>query len=107
MVTLEAKVNQVKAWFLEGQTAADIGEAIAHHFPNDTAAALLAAAADSFAGSARFSATAMFGFIVEATREVFRAAFAAADYSTALRALKQLNELCGNAPDDEEEDEEE
>lgn len=97
----------MKKWFLEGQTAADIGEAIAHHFPGETAAALLAAAADSFARSSKFSEAAMFGFIVEATREVFRSAFAAADYATALRALKQLNELCANAPNDEEEGDDE
>lgn len=106
-LTLEQKVSQIKQWFLEGQTAGHIQEAIAHHFPGDTAAALLAAAADSFAGSAKFSEAAIFGFIFEATREVFRCAFAAADYATALRALKQLKELSADAPNDEEDDEEE
>jgi hypothetical protein len=97
-------------WILEGNTPHDVKEAIATEFPNDDAAELLSHVVFGLKESARVPNAVVVGWCFEATRDLFRRSLAAADYPTALKAVKQLADLSRtrtNVPDaDDEEDHE-
>lgn len=87
-------LREITKWILEGQSEADILDAVASFWPNAQAQPLIMGAVQQLAeAGARVNGDLIKGFAMEGTREVYRKALEVGDHQIALRALKQLVEL--------------
>jgi len=103
------KVNQVLKWVLDGQSRADIVEAVEKHFPGEEPGALLAAVMIAFeTTAANFNADVVAGWCFEAYRDLYRRMVDTGDYAGAMKAAKLMLELArDHVPNDDEESERE
>jgi len=88
-----AEVDQVVKWALQGVTQNDLREAVEQPFPGKRPELLLAAATKEFEAAGKADRTAIRGFCFYASRDLYRRALEIGDFATALRAIKQLDDL--------------
>lgn len=86
-------VQQVIKWVVDGMSEYDVANAISVQFPGIKTADVFAAAMIHFERSGTFDANVVTGWVFESTKEVYRRALEAGDFSTALRALGQIGKL--------------
>lgn len=98
------QVSQVEKWIVAGSSSDDVADAIRSNFPGSDPATLMLAAMARFRDVANFEPSIVLGFVFEGVREVYRRANEAADYSTALRALKQLEGMARYALQNRDDD---
>jgi hypothetical protein len=85
----------VFTWILDGATEHEITEAIASQWPDESPKPLIVAAMERIADSASADPATVRGFCIEANRHIYHKAIEAGDLSTALRAIKQLQDIAG------------
>jgi hypothetical protein len=91
-----AAIAAVKAWICEGRPAPEVLAKIGEEYPGRTAADLMGAAVDDIrADATELDQTAATGFLLNAYRETYRAAFAAADFGAAVSALRGFERRAG------------
>lgn len=88
-----ATLHQVTAWILSGASEFEIIETIATKYPDAKARPLILTALKQIAKQGTPDISLVKGFCIEGTRSVYQQAMQAADFPTALRALKQLAQL--------------
>lgn len=93
LVRTSDRVNQVLAWIVAGASEHEITEAAETNWPGAKARALIVGAMKRLAAAADADADSVRGWAIEATRHVYQQALAAADFATALRAIKQLQSM--------------
>lgn len=91
-----AKVAEVVRLIVSGETTFDVHQAIEQQFPGDDAAALMLGALLHFEEASHNNGNIVRGWVFECSREVYRRAMEAEDFSTALRALKQIGEMASS-----------
>ena len=84
---------QVYGWLLDGQSKANVLDAIHEIYPGENPARLLSEAQQSFALLSKEPADSILGWCMEATRELYRQLKDVGDYEAALRAVAQLHKL--------------
>jgi len=88
------RIDQVFAWLIAGHSEADIIAAVEKFWPGTKPRPLLINAWKRIARSgANADHDSARGFVIEATRETYRRAMEAGDYSAALRAIKMIAEF--------------
>ena len=97
----QSPIGQVTKWLLEGQSHSDIEEAILATFPEADGEALITEVIRNMATAGDQSA--IVGFCIEATRELYRRTLEIGDHATALRAIGQLHRLAKNTPSEKQE----
>lgn len=83
---LEALID----WIVRGHGEKDLRDALATYYPGESPEVLIEQAATHFTHAGKADRTMVRGFCIEAYRTVYQKAFDIGDYTTALRALKQL-----------------
>jgi len=91
--TPAGKANQVLKWIVSGASEYDVAEAIAATFPADDQAALLLAGLRLLSESSTIDPGTLRAFAFEATKDIYRKAVEISDFPTALRALRQLQDI--------------
>ena len=86
-------LDQVRLWFAEGATEAEVIESIAAHWPDADAAELVAGAFSKLGEIGRSDQDALCGWCMEATALCYRKMYEMGDYPGALRAIKQIRDL--------------
>lgn len=89
-MTLEVATEQVIQWMIDGNSGANIMEAIAVTLPGHTAKDLLTRAGQHFEAISTADGTLLEGWCLEATRDLYRRLIDIGDYPNALRAVKQM-----------------
>jgi len=95
------KVATVLAWIVSGASEYEIVETIRKHWPSEKSRPLIAEAMKRIAATGtKPDLASVHGWALEATRRVYQVALETGDTATALRAVKQLEELAAgtNAP---------
>lgn len=87
------RVHEVFGWVLSGASEYEVTEAIAKTWPDAEPRPLIVAAVARIAESGEADTGILKGWCIEATRRVYQQALAAADFSAALRALKQIHQF--------------
>ena len=84
-----AAILQTKCWIVEGQRGEDILESIGATFPNERPTVVLSSALSEIADeAANIDADLARGFLLSASREIFRRALELNDFANALSALR-------------------
>jgi hypothetical protein len=91
--TPAGKANQVLKWIVSGASEFDVAEAIATTFPTDDQAELLLAGIRLLREATAIDPDTLRAFSFEATRDIYRKALEISDFPTALRALRQLQDI--------------
>ena len=91
--TPAGKANQVLKWIISGASEFDVVEAIATTFPTDDQAALLLAGIRLLRDASTIDPDMLRAFAFEATKDIYRKAVEISDLPTALRALRQLQDI--------------
>jgi len=84
---------QVYDWIIAGASEAQIIETVEKLWPEADARPLIVSAMKRLGATAGASRELVLGWCIEATRMLYQRAVEAADYSSALRAIKQLHAL--------------
>jgi hypothetical protein len=92
------RVEHVVRWFLTGNRPADIIASISAEWPDQPLRPLLKAAADDLARDAGIKQDVLFGWCLQASREVYRRMLDIGDLVGALRAIKQIADLAKAIP---------
>jgi len=88
-------LRQITQWIIAGMSEPDVIDAIEQTWPEKKGKArpLIAEALKKLEDQGEPNLQLLKGFVLEATRDIYRKALEVADFQTALRALKQLNKL--------------
>ena len=86
-------LRQVVTWILAGHSEPDVLDAIAAKWPNRDCRPLIIEALRQIAKAGEPDPDLVRGFAIEATRGLYCKCLEVGDHATALRALKQLNDL--------------
>lgn len=96
------KIEKVTAWILQSGAEADILDAVATLWPSDDAPSLIAAAVMKIAETADAQREWIRAWCLESTRLTYAKMIEIGDFTNALRAIKQIDELSqpliGNDP---------
>jgi hypothetical protein len=98
-------ITQVFKWVVAGNGEADIREGMAKNWPGRDAGEVLGAVMMQLRSAADAEPAVVFGWCVEATRDLYRRMVEIGDFAGALRAVKQMSELVKNVPDQREAEE--
>lgn len=84
------QVEHARKRILAGASSFDVRAEIAKAFPGVDSAAIVMLALDGFRRAGNFDPSVMRGWLVEATKDIYRRGIEANDLTTALRATKQM-----------------
>jgi len=87
------QLEQVRKWIIGGGSEQEIIEAIAATYPDAKAQPLIVEAMAAIAKSADADKDIVKGWAIEATRSIYQKAVEVGDHATALRAIRQVQEL--------------
>ena len=89
----DKEVQQVYRWILEGSTDMDLDDAIKETWPDKKPRSLILKALKRFEKTLEGKSSVLTGWCIEATRDLYRKSVKVGDFSNALKAVKQLNDL--------------
>ncbi|HEX4796180.1 MAG TPA: hypothetical protein VH370_20490 [Humisphaera sp.] len=87
------QLEQVRKWIVAGGSEQEIIEAIATTYPDAKARPLIVEAMAVIAKSADADKEIVKGWAIEATRSIYQIAREVGDHATALRAIRQIQDL--------------
>lgn len=88
-----ARVQQVLTWILEGQSDHVIRDGIREHWPEEQAEPLIVAAAKSLSDAGKLSHAEVQNWCFEATRYCYQKQIEIGEFSGAMRAIRQMQEI--------------
>ena len=92
-MTAAAKLQQVLTWILEGQSEHAIRETIAETWPDEAASPLILAAIDQLNSGSNRTHAEVKNWCIEATKFLYQRQVEIGDFTGAMRAVKQINDL--------------
>lgn len=88
----EAVQNTVE-WLLQGHSTYDVINSLKDEFPNEHPESVMLAAADEIMKAAEMDPTAVTGWCIMATREIYKKSLAIGDFACALSAVKLIHNM--------------
>lgn len=86
-------LQQVIKWLVEGHSDGDILEAVAQHFPDESADKLIEAGLDEIALASKVDHEVIAGWCLMARRELYRRMLEIGDFAGALKATEKIESL--------------